>query len=329
MGHQETGVNAFPASFLVPDDGDALNASTLNVPYEALADRTTWLKVRIDQLDEAADLTALGAIAAPTNGLTRIVKDFGFYRFDSASIMPVTSPMAIAAADLTPGKWLWSGINITGAANGIAFLTAGGQLSVSGSGYPTFQTTRTRTRQIGFSHYDTTFGPVTRERNAAFAPFGGSTAEGRVSSSYGVLKFEGVPQPTTNVGVQICLDNYVHDGARLASVVAQVKGAGGHGFGLPGTMPAIGVFRKQRAQGSTENLKVSGDFVLDTSASVAVYESAFHALTYACDRLNSIDKANYSYFAQLWNEGGSGAMTGLQVLNLELVHDTIADMRFP
>lgn len=45
MGHQEAGNPAsFPADFTIPDDGDSLEAASFNVAYEALADRTAFLK---------------------------------------------------------------------------------------------------------------------------------------------------------------------------------------------------------------------------------------------------------------------------------------------
>jgi hypothetical protein len=44
MSSTYAGANAFPASFTIPDDGDAENASTVNVPLEALADRTVYLQ---------------------------------------------------------------------------------------------------------------------------------------------------------------------------------------------------------------------------------------------------------------------------------------------
>ncbi len=51
MGHQESGdSSAFPASFTVPDDGDVQDASSVNVGFEALADRTAYLRTRLGQI---------------------------------------------------------------------------------------------------------------------------------------------------------------------------------------------------------------------------------------------------------------------------------------
>lgn len=38
-----TGSPVYPASIVIPDDGDARTASSVGVPFEALADRTAWL----------------------------------------------------------------------------------------------------------------------------------------------------------------------------------------------------------------------------------------------------------------------------------------------
>jgi hypothetical protein len=50
MSHNYAGANVFPATIAMPDDGDPRNASSVNVPHEALADRTVYLKTRFDVL---------------------------------------------------------------------------------------------------------------------------------------------------------------------------------------------------------------------------------------------------------------------------------------
>lgn len=47
MGHQYAGANAFPANFTIPDDGDADQAASFNVAYEALGDRTVFVNSRV------------------------------------------------------------------------------------------------------------------------------------------------------------------------------------------------------------------------------------------------------------------------------------------
>lgn len=52
MSTPYAGANSFPSTLLCPDDGDAENASTVNVPMQGLADRTVYLNTRIaDRVD--------------------------------------------------------------------------------------------------------------------------------------------------------------------------------------------------------------------------------------------------------------------------------------
>ncbi len=46
MSSQYPGADSFPADVTIPDDGDLINASSFDTPYEQLADRTVWLKNR-------------------------------------------------------------------------------------------------------------------------------------------------------------------------------------------------------------------------------------------------------------------------------------------
>jgi hypothetical protein len=44
------GTNSYPTGMTIPDDGDPRNAASANVALEALADRTTYLKTRLDPI---------------------------------------------------------------------------------------------------------------------------------------------------------------------------------------------------------------------------------------------------------------------------------------
>lgn len=48
MATPYAGANAFPASYLIPDDGDVRSAASVNVALEALGDRTVYLYDRIN-----------------------------------------------------------------------------------------------------------------------------------------------------------------------------------------------------------------------------------------------------------------------------------------
>lgn len=51
MSSTYAGNNAFPSLITEPSDGEPANASAFNVPIEGLADRTVWLKTRVDERD--------------------------------------------------------------------------------------------------------------------------------------------------------------------------------------------------------------------------------------------------------------------------------------
>jgi len=62
MGHQEAGNPAvFPVDFTVPDDSDDFDVTSVNVAFEALADRTAWLKAQL-----SSSSMRRAAIASPT-----------------------------------------------------------------------------------------------------------------------------------------------------------------------------------------------------------------------------------------------------------------------
>ena len=46
MSAPYAGSSAFPASILLPDDGEPIEAGSVNVPFEGVADRTVWLYQR-------------------------------------------------------------------------------------------------------------------------------------------------------------------------------------------------------------------------------------------------------------------------------------------
>ena len=62
MSHSLTDVSNFDATVTVPDDGDLRNAASVDVAYQALADRTRWLYVFLGG--------GVGALALGINGLT-------------------------------------------------------------------------------------------------------------------------------------------------------------------------------------------------------------------------------------------------------------------
>lgn len=63
MSSPYTGANTYHPTITIPSDGDTVNASAVNIPYEALADNTTFLKNEADTT--AASLAVTQAQFAP------------------------------------------------------------------------------------------------------------------------------------------------------------------------------------------------------------------------------------------------------------------------
>lgn len=57
MGHQYTGTNVYPSDYTIPDDGDTLEVVSVNVAFEALGDRTTYLNERQGPFRPASNAT--------------------------------------------------------------------------------------------------------------------------------------------------------------------------------------------------------------------------------------------------------------------------------
>lgn len=315
MGTPYTGTDSYPTSYTIPDDGDAVDASAVNVAFEALGDRTESLGLSRASL---VDIAALTALLVPTDGMVRHVLGFGFYTFVSASTVTVESPAVVAAGDATAGRWI---------------ADEDHAVSIVRTTWPTFTGgSRTRTRALSVHDYRITELNVARARTASFVPYflDGSPAPVGGDASYadGTFIFKNAPTSTLTQGISICIDPYVHNGARLASVSALISGAASHA-GLTLTQASIGVFRKPILSNlSPLTLRAAADFLNDAQGSTAAYQ-ANHTLTLTTDQFNIIDSSAFSYFVQIWNEFGSQSLPGLSVYGLALNFDGIADMRFP
>lgn len=306
----------FPATYPIPDDSDPPTAEAFNPSAEALGDRTAWLKAHITPLEAfatpLANLAALTAIAAPTNGLTRIVKRKGVYVFDTASVEPTFSPWVLAADDATSGKWVRVGDTVR---------TQSNPVSVNGARFFTgLEITRDKTahfRADGTCSVDPGTGPETRL--VAFVS-GGGLVFPETTPLAGVRAF---------VGAQWSIDHLLCHGATLTLVVASVKPVTGRAA-LPSQKFSVGVFRSPRAAApALTSLYSGGDFYDDPSPDVATYE-AFHGFGIDCDQNNVIDRINYMYWAQFWNEGdaGSNVKQNNVLCELAVYQDNVTDARF-
>lgn len=305
------------------------------MPLEALGDRTAYLKAILSPFD---DLAALKAVPSPKNGLIRFVHRYGFYIYDSAMDRDdADDPFYLAADDGTAGAWLHELFGALGTAGGIPQLRFGKELLVADPGFPIFETWRTKVRAVSLHDYRITELTTTRAKSARFVPFyavqgmygaGGLAPNGGDADfSDGVFTFRYAPAPLIAQGISINLDPYVHDGALLMTVKAQVQPAASHA-GLPQTPWSMGVFRKPKFAAGLTSLQSAGDFWPDIQASLTAYQ-ANHAVTVTLNQNRTIDRESYTHSLQIWNEHGSNSLAGLKVFGLEISHGSIQDMRFP
>lgn len=119
------------------------------------------------------------------------------------------------------------------------------------------------------------------------------------------------------------IDDYLQNGATLASVALTLVGTAGH-VALPGVMPRLRVAAYDAVAFTAASL-YSGGAVADGSASTAAYQTN-HAVTVTCNQNNTIDKASKTYAVIVWNEGYTNAISGLALLGLKLTQ-TITDLR--
>lgn len=75
--------DSFPASFELPDDNDDLDAASVGVGLEALADRTQYLKRRFRTVADLAEMKAIGRDDRK-NGDLVLVPLLGTYRYSDA-----------------------------------------------------------------------------------------------------------------------------------------------------------------------------------------------------------------------------------------------------
>ncbi len=326
---------SYPASLTIPDDLSDEDAASVNVSTEGLADRTAFLKYRSDRIEPLADRAALAAIASPANLLVRLVRGYGMYTFDSSSVLDPNNTFVIAATDATPGRWLWMSGDLVHAANGLARLRYDQQLLVADGGMPTFETPRSYQKTVSLHDYRVTPLDVARAKSAEFVPYwesgtqyGGTVlpVDGDTKFANGVLTFQVGAAGSVCQGASVCLDPYLHDGSTLDAITAWLKAGPSHGS-LPTTQASIGIFRRDAQTAALESL-YSADFKNDAQATVAAYQAA-HALQLVTTQNNVIQRSNYSYFAQVWDEFGGTSQPGLTVYSLQLIFSGITDMEFP
>jgi hypothetical protein len=115
MGHQEAGdPTSYPVSAQILDNGDSDDASTWNVPFEALLDRTAWLRSYIERMlppfshwnvmsgTTNIDIVKFNQTTRDWYGMSRTVSD-KFQRTKEYAAWPGTTEISGAGVILSPG----------------------------------------------------------------------------------------------------------------------------------------------------------------------------------------------------------------------------------
>lgn len=129
MAHTYAGTATYPANITCPDDGDARNASSVNVPLEGLADRAAYLKSKLDALTDFVGQSqaynfrrrALAANDEPTFAAFDSVKQRAYVGYNnSVAILPYLLFMS----DLDQSEASTTAVTLTGASAG-EYIQAG------------------------------------------------------------------------------------------------------------------------------------------------------------------------------------------------------------
>lgn len=291
-----------------PDDLDPRTVASVNAGLEALSDGVAYLNQKISAIVPVADLTALANILAPTDGQAQLVRNFGVYVFTHpSSYGTALNSDDVLASDATPGAWRRAG-----------------------------RTRRLLERSIVLRDYDAAYDPspivdatntglVTRDYGATFYPearFYGQSGGGypaivlhqvaQVVSGGIVMQLSPGGATSKTYGLQWCVDDVLSQGATIFGAKFGVQPATGRGSFPSALLFSCGLFRCPRYPGSASTPSLTplsssytGGFFQDTSASVADYETP-HQLVYGANQNNVVDLESYTYYAQFWNEAGSG-----------------------
>lgn len=325
MSSTYAGNDVYPEDFLVPDDGDDESASPVNIPDEAIADRTTFLRNRGGG-GALASLAALTAITTPSNGWMRFVKNYGYFLFDSASALTVASPYILRPDDLTAGRWLHELLALRNLAAGVAGLDANKQLTIFDDlpSFPVFEHTRTVNRAMpthGGMYRNASTGTLANyDKTALFE--GTQEVTGDYHWNQGSMLIG-----TVNGGA-VCyrMNDYLVDGSTLSSVLVNVQGPA-H-LVMPAHRMAVGLFRRPINSSALSTMVTGVDWNVDPNSTDVAY-SAPHGFVVVPDTLNVIDKSTNDYYLIFWGETGSDSLPTTKLQGIKLTMSAIADMRFP
>lgn len=281
---------ALPGSLTFPADGETIEAADVTLPIAAVANgvlhesvvRSAEIAALDLRLTPLSNLAALTALAAPTDGMMRFVRGRGTFVFTSASVLTAYSGLVLAADDSTPGRWLASAVYPTTVQRSVLPATA--------HGYTGLVSVASRDQNVAMQVYDATMKPQTR-----YGELRANNINTASSASYGHV-----------VDVTRAL---VH-GATLTLAEAYYFPDSGGPFhaGAPAVMPGFGVFAKS-ASGHISMLKlITGTgSVLDATTAPNIDNGRL--INFVPTQNQIVDLQNYSYFAILWDEGHTNALS--------------------
>lgn len=280
----------------VPLDDDDLDVASVNVAFEALADRTQWLASRAIEAP-LADLTALAAVTKPFDGLVRHVVGFGFYVFKTTATTGL-SPFRVAAGDGTTGGWVASHAHQTSLTRYVPCGRAIGVVSAA----------------------------TTPDVTAAFYPLTQSDARRDYGAALNVLRSS--THASNAWGFVLPIDEFLIDGSTLSSATLTWTPSAATS-GTPTVLAQMDIVRVARSGpggGSIGNATLlNTGFAIDSGGTYN--SSTTRQLIYTPNRNNTIDLATYSYSVVIFDAHGTNQVAGNVFHSVALAMSSISDGR--
>lgn len=127
--------DVFEPAISVPVNGDKINGTAFEVPYQALANRTrnvrNELNTGIKRVREVADKAALLALVGVKTGDFAYVVGMGLYRFQTEDPSVDWSP-GVIASPTQGGRWWNAAISSGTSSGGVLWASEGGAVLKSG-----------------------------------------------------------------------------------------------------------------------------------------------------------------------------------------------------
>lgn len=134
--------------------------------------------------------------------------------------------------------------------------------------------------------------------------------------------------PSESSGLQYVLtvgvDDALVQNATIASVDVFFRPASAHS-GVPAYLPKARVVRAAVGAVNFTKLHTPDSYAIPTPANVAAYEVDY-TLNVPCSTANVVDRSQYAYFLQFFNENGANALAGLIITGVR-VNMTVTEIR--